>query len=77
MPARQTIPVPRVTQRWRTRLDWGRPDCPMVKGTRLAVADVIQLIMLDVTWEQIVEHYGIAEDDIRACLEWAHSKGIY
>jgi uncharacterized protein (DUF433 family) len=45
---------------------------PVIKGTRLAVDFVIELLAEGWTQEQIVENYpGVSPDDIRACLAYA------
>ena len=46
---------------------------PVVKGTRLAVEFVIQLLARGWTEEQIIENYpGLTVEDLRACLAYAH-----
>ena len=55
---------------------------PVVRGTRIAVELVIDLLAAGWTHAQIVENYpGITEDDIRACLAYAsellHSEKVY
>ncbi len=45
---------------------------PVVKGTRLAVEFIVDLLALGWTEAQILENYpGIAREDIRACLQYA------
>jgi uncharacterized protein (DUF433 family) len=45
---------------------------PVVRGTRLAVAFVVELLAEGWTEEQILASYpGLAADDIRACLSYA------
>ena len=45
---------------------------PCVRGMRLRVSDVIDLIAGGITQEQILADYPYLEaDDIRACLEFA------
>lgn len=55
---------------------------PVVKGTRLAVEFVIDLLASDWSEEKIIENYpDLTHDDIRACLQYAsallHSERIY
>jgi uncharacterized protein (DUF433 family) len=45
---------------------------PVVKGTRLAVEFVVELLAQGWSEETIVENYpGLAREDIRACLAYA------
>ncbi|HSO73476.1 MAG TPA: DUF433 domain-containing protein [Blastocatellia bacterium] len=45
---------------------------PVIKGTRLAVEFVIELLAQGWTEQQVLENYpGIAEEDIHACLAYA------
>ncbi|MBE7558970.1 DUF433 domain-containing protein [bacterium] len=45
---------------------------PVIKGTRLAVEFILQLMANGWTPQQILEDYpGIEEADIRACLAYA------
>lgn len=45
---------------------------PVIKGTRLAVEFVIELLAQGWTEEEVLENYpGIAEEDIQACLSYA------
>ena len=45
---------------------------PVIKGTRLAVEFVIDLLAQGWTEEQILQSYpGITHDDIQACLAYA------
>jgi len=45
---------------------------PVVKGTRLAVEFVLELLANGWTQEQILDSYpGLTPDDIRACLAYA------
>lgn len=45
---------------------------PVVKGTRLAVEFVLELLVSGWTQEQILANYpGITSEDIRACLAYA------
>lgn len=55
---------------------------PVVKGTRIAVELVIDLLAQGWTQEQILENYpGLTAEDIRACLAYAseavHSERVY
>ncbi len=45
---------------------------PVLKGTRLAVEFIVNLLAQGWSEAQIVENYpGIGQDDIRACLQYA------
>ena len=45
---------------------------PLIKGTRLAVEFVIDLLAQGWTEQEVLENYpGIAEEDIHACLAYA------
>lgn len=45
---------------------------PVIKGTRLAVEFIIDLLAHDWSKAEILENYpGIVIEDIRACLEYA------
>ena len=45
---------------------------PVIKGTRLAVDFIIELLAEGWTHQQILENYpGISAEDIRACLAYA------
>lgn len=55
---------------------------PVIKGTRLAVEFIIQLLADGWTEDQVVHSYpGITRDDIRACLGYAsdvlHAEKVY
>ena len=46
---------------------------PIVRGTRLAVEFLIDLLARGWTEEQIIENYpGLTSEDLRACLAYAH-----
>ncbi len=48
---------------------------PVVKGTRLAVEFVIELLAEGWTEASIIKNYPrLASDDIRACLAYAHDR---
>ncbi len=48
---------------------------PIVKGTRLAVEFVIELLADGWTEKAILEEYpGLTQDDVRACLEYASER---
>ena len=48
---------------------------PIVKGTRLAVEFVIDLLAQGWTEEEILRNYpGLTQEDIRACLEYASTR---
>ena len=44
---------------------------PTIKGTRLAVGFIIDLLAQGWNIEDILENYQITIDDIRACLSYA------
>jgi uncharacterized protein (DUF433 family) len=45
---------------------------PVVRGTRLAVEFIVDLLAQDWAERDILENYpGLAHDDIRACLAYA------
>jgi uncharacterized protein (DUF433 family) len=45
---------------------------PVVKGTRIAVEFIIDLLAQDWTREDVLRNYpGLTDDDIRACLAYA------
>jgi uncharacterized protein (DUF433 family) len=47
---------------------------PVIRGTRLAVEFVIELMANGWTPEEVVENYpGIALEDVRACLAYARN----
>jgi len=55
---------------------------PVVKGTRLAVEFIIDLLALGWSETDILKNYpGLASEDIRACLAYAsallHAEKIY
>ena len=55
---------------------------PVVKGTRIAVELVVELMANGWTQEQILENYpNLTAEDIRACLAYAtdvlHSERVY
>jgi uncharacterized protein (DUF433 family) len=46
---------------------------PVIKGTRLTVEFIIELMANGWTHDEILENYpGITTDDIQACLAYAH-----
>lgn len=48
---------------------------PCIRGFRLRVKDVLELLAHDATWDEILKDYPFLEaDDIRACLEFAASQ---
>ena len=48
---------------------------PIVKGTRLAVEFLIDLMAQDWTEEAILKNYpGLTHDDLRACLAYASAR---
>ena len=45
---------------------------PCIRGYRLRVKDVLELLARGASWEEILADYAFLEaDDIRACLEFA------
>ena len=45
---------------------------PVIKGTRIAVELIVELMARGWSEDQILENYpGIQREDIRACLEYA------
>lgn len=45
---------------------------PVIKGTRISVEFVLELLSSGVTEEEILKDYPhLAKEDIRACLEYA------
>jgi uncharacterized protein (DUF433 family) len=60
---------------WEERIEL-RPDVlagkPVVKGTRLAVEFIVELLADGWTEEAILKNYpGLTRDDIQACLRYA------
>ena len=48
---------------------------PIVKGTRLAVEFLIELMAQDWTEETILRNYpGLSHEDLRACLAYASAR---
>lgn len=47
---------------------------PIIRGMRISVELVVSLLAQGATWEEILEDYPfLEEDDIRACLRYAHA----
>ena len=46
---------------------------PIVTGTRIPVQDVLELVRVGITFEQITKEYfpDLSHDDIRACVQYA------
>ena len=46
---------------------------PVIKGTRITVQNVLELLNEGLTFNQIMQDYypDLKEDDIRACLQYA------
>jgi uncharacterized protein (DUF433 family) len=70
---------------WQDRIEL-RPDVlagkPVIKGTRLAVEFIVDLLAQGWTEVAIIDNYpGINKDDIRACLAYAsatlHDQKVY
>ncbi len=60
---------------WQERIE-ANPDVltgkPVIRGTRIAVEQVVDLLAQGWTHAEIVENYpGIAAEDIAACLAYA------
>ena len=61
---------------WRTRMAADPAVMvgkPVIKGTRITVEFVIDLLSGGWSHEDILQNYpGLTEDDVLACLEYAH-----
>jgi uncharacterized protein (DUF433 family) len=46
---------------------------PIIKGTRITVQSVLELLNEGLTFKQIIQDYypDLKQDDIRACLQYA------
>jgi uncharacterized protein (DUF433 family) len=46
---------------------------PVIKGTRITVQNVLELLNEGLTFDQIIQEYypDLKKDDIRACLQYA------
>lgn len=44
---------------------------PCIRGTRLRVCDILDLLASGASFEEILEDYPIEKDDILACLRYA------
>lgn len=46
---------------------------PIIKGTRITVQDVLELLNEGLTFKQIIQDYypDLKKEDIRACLQYA------
>lgn len=46
---------------------------PIIKGTRVTVQNVLELLNEGLTFKQIIQDYypDLKQDDIRACLQYA------
>ncbi len=46
---------------------------PIIKGTRITVQEVLELLNDGLTFKQIIQDYypDLKQDDIRACLQYA------
>jgi uncharacterized protein (DUF433 family) len=48
---------------------------PVIKGTRLAVEFIVELLANNWSFDDIIASYpGITKDDILACLSYAHER---
>jgi uncharacterized protein (DUF433 family) len=46
-----------------------RSDKPVVKGTRIARYDVLELLATGMSWDQVIEHFpDMAREDVQACV---------
>jgi uncharacterized protein (DUF433 family) len=50
---------------------------PCVKGRRVWVSHVLDLLTSGAPIESIVEEYGLAEDDVRACIAYGTEMARY
>ncbi len=52
------------------RIHFGKP---VIRGTRITVQSVLELLNEGLTFEQIIQDYypDLSEEDIRACLQYA------
>ena len=60
---------------WRDHIEF-RPEVltgmPVVKGTRIAVELVLQLLAADCATDEILANYpGLTSEDVRACVAYA------
>jgi uncharacterized protein (DUF433 family) len=71
--------------RWQERIELN-PEVlvgkPVVRGTRLAVEFIVDLLAQGWSEDTIVENYpGLTSDDIKACLQYAsaalHAEKVY
>ncbi|GAB3557845.1 DUF433 domain-containing protein [Spirosoma fluminis] len=45
---------------------------PTIRGSRILVTTILELLASHMTWEEILEDYpGLESDDIQACLDYA------
>ena len=44
---------------------------PCIRGTRLRVSDVLELLAAGAPFEEIIEDYGIEKEDLLAALQYA------
>jgi uncharacterized protein (DUF433 family) len=45
---------------------------PCIRGYRLRVKDILELLAHDASWDEILEDYSFLErEDIQACLDFA------
>ena len=63
---------------WRERIEI-KPEVlagkPVIRGTRLAVEFIVDLLAQDWTEADILENYpGLTHEDIRACLAYASER---
>ena len=48
---------------------------PVIKGTRLSVEFIVELLAQGWTHAQVIENYpGVTEEDLRACLAYASER---
>ena len=49
-----------------------RSGKPCIRGMRIAVVDVLEMLAAEMTWEEILEDFPyLTKEDIRACLDYA------
>jgi len=51
---------------------------PCIRGYRMRVADVLELLSAGASWEEILTDYEFLEkDDIQACLDYAAARSSH
>jgi len=63
---------------WRKRITINPEQCggrPCIRGMRIRVVDILDLLLAGMTHQQILEDYpDLEEDDIKAALKYARGK---